>query len=61
MNLSKVGWKLRRDRRESARKEGVPFEPKYNGEGPKSYEELYGNKRKLSTNKFDKIGGYSVE
>ena len=42
MKLREVGWKIRRERRQEAKELGVPFEPKYNGEGPKSYEEIYG-------------------
>lgn len=42
MKLREVEWKIRRERRQEAKDLGVPFEPKYNGEGPKTYEEMYG-------------------
>lgn len=34
--------KSRRERRLEAKKNGVPFEPLYNGGKPKSHEEMYG-------------------
>ena len=33
--------KSRRERRQEAREKGVPFEPQYNGNAPKTYEEMY--------------------
>ena len=44
--------KLRRERREEARKNKTKFEPQYNGNAPKSYEEFYGVGYERYNNKF---------
>lgn len=47
--------KPRRVRREEAREQGVPFEPIYNGEKPKTHEEMYGIGYERFDNKYTKV------
>jgi hypothetical protein len=42
----------RRERKELARQNGTRFIPKYNGKGPRSYEEFYGVGYERFNNKF---------
>ncbi len=44
--------KNRRERRQEARENKVPFEPQYNGGGVKSHEEWYGVGYERFNNKF---------
>ena len=53
--------KPRKQRRQEARDRGIPFEPKYNGEPPKSHKEIRGVGYERFDNKFAKVSELITE
>lgn len=45
----------RKDRRKEVREQGVPFEPIYNGEKPKTHEEMFGIGYERFDDKYTKV------